>query len=713
MIFSFKQPELVVCLSDQELEKMQVKLKLNYNQVLQNTKPFTMMNIFKERTANMKNFANLMQECTQKHIAAWQQHQRELQLKANAEKKIRNKLLQQQWENDQQARLEQKRMNILHELEFKRECEKMETESLQRQKQALEKQLGDLPKVKTPVTSSPDDSTCSFVSCLEEANPEETLTDKSDECTPRQKQCDVESYKHNLNDNASKNRERNMSSEQFKSCQTMVALKQQSTNLTSSEALSNRLRVLNCTEMRTQLLPDMNMNVEDLSDLQRNRFRMHHHHEFSSINSHEDDRAGRTGEKHPSKNLQLSLDQDKLHVMSPTKLDSQTPMSTTSDLEFDLFKDTTPAASAFVDAANNNIQENQEISMQESCDTDEPLVLTEMVPVPDHLAEENVSKKLEVRPFYLQLPKKPEEQESLLMKSRSGGSSFMTKHYVKQSIVIPVRMHLSFLRNEVLRIFNELNIYEHFVHLRNYFFLLDGDFGTQLVCGFLKHIEEGMEPRGICQKGIMDSVLNNALCSNATDCFSPVRTGKDAAPLFAENLTLNCSNIPESFDLTNIDMLSVFSLQWKVDWPLNLVLNAETIAKYTQILSHLLKLRHVSCMLDRAYQYLQQMGKQHGRGLLISPQYRHLQVMRYKLSHFLITLQNHLDTNVFQVAWQLFDQKLRKVESVEELYMRHVEYLKQVAFLSLLNRQSAKFRDSINAVLVIVLRFCRQVINVI
>lgn len=698
---------MVVCLSDQELDKMQVKLKLHYNQVLQNTKPFTMMHIFEERKASMKNFANLMQECTQQRIVAWEQHQRELQLKANAEKKIRNKLLQQQWENNQQARLEQKRMNIVHELEFKQECEKMETERLQREKQALEKQLSDLPKVKTPVTSSPDDSTCSFVSCLEEINPDETLTEKSDEFSERQKQCNVESDKHNLNDNASQNRERNMSSEQFKSCQTMVALKQQSTNLTSSEAISNRLRVLNCTEMTTQLPPDMNMNVEELSDLQRNRLRMHHHHEFSSINSNEDDRAGRTGEKHTSKDLQLPLDQDKLHVMSPTTLDSQTPMSTTSDLEYDLFKDTTPAATAVVDAANNNIQENQESSMQESCDTDEPLVLTEIVPVPVHLTEENVCKKLEVRLPHLQLPKKPGEQESLLMKSRSGGSSLMTKHYVKQSIVIPVRMHLSFLRNEVLRIFHELKIYDHFLQLRNYFFLLDGDFGTELVCGFLRHIEDGMEPRGICQKGIMDSVLNNALNSNATDCYSSVRTGTDAAELFAENLTLNCSNIPESFDLMNIDMLSVFSLQWKVDWPLNLVINAETIAKYTQIFSHLLKLRHVSCMLDRAYQYLQQMGKQHGRGLLLSPQYRHLQVMRYKLSHFLITLQNHLDTNVFQVAWQVFDQKLRKVESVEELYMRHVEYLKQVAFLSLLNRQSAKFHDSVNTVLVVVLRFCR------
>lgn len=704
MIFSLKQPELVVCLSDQELDNMQAKLKLHYNQVLQNTKPFTMMNIFEERTASLKNYANLMQECTKQHIVAWEQHQRELQLKANAEKKIRNKLLQQQWEDNQQVRLEQKRMNLVHELEFKRECEKMEEQSLQREKQELEKHLADLPKVATPVISSPDDSTCSFVSCLDETNPDETLTEKCNELTARPKQCDVESDLRNLNDNASQNRERNMSSEQFQSCQTMVALKQQSTNLTTSEAITNRLRVLNCTEMRTQLPPDMNMNVEELSDLQRNRLRMHHHQEFSSINSNEDVRAGRIEESHSNKDLELPLEQDKLLAMSPTTLEPQTPMSTTSDIDFDLFKEPMPASAAVVDAANNNIQENQDITMQEPCDTEEPPVSTETVPLPDQLKEKSVSENPEVRLPYLQLPKKPGEQKSLLTKSRSGGSSFMTKHYVKQSIVIPLRMHLSFLRNEVLRIFHELNIYEHFLHLRNYFFLLDGEFGNQLVCGFLKHIEDGMEPRGICQKGILDSVLNNA---TATDCLSSVRSGTDAAELFAENLTLNCSNIPETFDLMNIDMLSVFSLQWKVDWPLNLVINAETIAKYTQIFSHLLKLRHVSCMLDRAYQYLQEMGKQHGRGLLLSPQYRHLQVVRYKLSHFLITLQTHLDTNVFQVAWQAFNQKLAKVESVEELYVRHVEYLKQVAFLSLLNRQSAKFRDSINSVLVIVLRFCK------
>lgn len=714
MIFSLKQPELVVCLSDQEVNNMEQILDQHYKQVLQNTKPFNIKSFFDERSASVKNFANRMQYCTQKHIADWDQRQRELQLKANAEKIIRNKVLQEQWGNVQQLRIEQQRMNIVNALAHQKECEKMEEELLCREKQALEKKMSALPKdplpnAVTPVSS--DDSTSSFFSCSEEMKSDGVLKDTPASLPPHQ--FDVELDKRNLNDNAAQNRERNMSSEQFKSCQTMVQLQKQSTKATTSDAMCNRLRVLNCTDMHAQLPPDMNMNVEELSDLQRNRLRMHHHNEFGSINTSQDESSGflkkhsleRTEEKHSRKHLQLPLGSN--DATSSTALDPQTPMSTTSDIEIDLLKETIPATA--VDAANNNIQENENLNAEEAVagdlgNTDVKPVLNATAQSPDH-SNETVNKKMVFSLPSLEMQKKA-GQDEWLKNSISGGSTFMLKHYVKQSIAIPVRMHLSFLRNEVLRIFHELNVYEHLLHLRNYFFILDGEFGIQLVGGILRNIEAGMEPRGICQKGILDSILNNALSSKTSDC-CVVRAGLDAAPQITENLTLNCSNIPESFDLMNIDVLSAFTLHWKVDWPLNLVINVECVAKYTQIFSYLLKLRYVSFILDRSYVYLQEVGKQHGRSILLSPQYRHLQVMRYKLSHFLISLQNHLDTNVFQVAWQQFNEKLRKIDTIEEMYQRHVEYLKQVAFLSLLNRQSAKFRDSINAVLVIVLRFCK------
>lgn len=682
---------------------MQQVLELHYKQILQNTKPFNIKSFFEERSASRQNFANRMQSCTEKYIADWDLHQRELQLKADEEKRIRNKLLDEQWDNAQQDRIDKQRMNIVNELAHQKECDMLEEETLCREKLELQKKISDIPKDLV----SPEESTCSYVSCLEELNPDEALTDSpEDTAASLPHQFDLELDKRNSNDNASQNRERNMSSEQLRSCQTMVELQKKSTNATTSDAMSNRLRVLNCTDLHTQLPPDMNMNVEELSDLQRNRLRMHHHNEFRSINTNEDASSGIVQptlecieEKDSRKDLQLPL--ERIDAISSTILDPQTPMSTTSDIEIDLFKETIPAIA--VDAVNNNIQNDVE-DLNEASAGDEQPVLNTTGQSADQSADQTVNKKSILSLPSLQLHKKAEE-DSCLKFSRSGGNNFMIKHFVKQSIAIPVKMYWSFLRNEVLRIFHELYIYEHLLHLRNYFFLLDGDFGIQLVGGFLRYIEAGMEPRCICQKGILDSILHNALSSKASDCI--VRPEVDAGPQISEYLTLNCSNIPESFDLTNIDVLSVFTLDWKVDWPLNLVINVESVAKYTQIFSYLLKLRYVDIILDRTYQYLQEVRKQHGRSILLSLQYRHIQVMRYKLSQFLIALQNHLDTNVFQVAWQEFDQNLRKVDSIEDMYQRHVEYLKKVAFLSLLNRQSAKFCDSINAVLVIILRFCK------
>ncbi|KAH8411093.1 hypothetical protein KR222_002373 [Zaprionus bogoriensis] len=726
LVFSLKHPDLVVCLSELELQKMRNNLEIHYNRVMHNVKPFSIKNIFEQRAESMQSFGNRMWNCTQEHLIAWDLRQRELQLKANAEIKRRNDLLTQQISNDQNIRLEKQRMGIIDELVYQRNCDNVEEQSLLQNKEAIEREVADLQKnlLRTesgPIVISPNESSSScrsFVSCLEEPNLEEILKEKPSESSGSVlKQYAFESHENNLNDNATRNRERNMSSVQFRSCQTLVELHQHHPKSISSEAEHNRFRVLNCTDLRAQLPPDENMNLEEISDLQRNRQRMHHHYKFGSTNSNEDEISdlGKndkqtntlTASNHRhvlendlNKGLDLLLEEPMLKVFNSIPLLPATPMSTTSDMEVDFFKDAIPIADG--DAANNNSHENQTADMV-YCSTDKPSVLGVSSQKADELLV-NHKRKREISLSSLQLQRKSAENTERM--KLGAKNSFIIKHYVKQSILIPLKMHLSLLRNEVLRIFHELNIYEHFLHLRNYFFLLDGEFGNQLVCGILRNIEAGMEPRCVCQKGILDSILNNALGSRASD-LGGVRSGADALALFVENLTLNCSNIQDFFDPMNIDALSAFTLHWKLNWPLNLIISVESLSKYTQIFSHLLKLRHVSVMLDRSYQYLQQLGKLHGRALFMSAQYRYLQMVRYKLSHFLITLQNHLDTNVFQVTWQAFNEKLCSVDSVEGLYHRHAEYLKQIVFLCLLNRQSAKFMENIEGVLVIVLRFCK------
>jgi len=225
---------------------------------------------------------------------------------------------------------------------------------------------------------------------------------------------------------------------------------------------------------------------------------------------------------------------------------------------------------------------------------------------------------------------------------------------------------------------------------------LDGQFGALLTSDILGRIKAGIEPRSLCQKGILDTMLTNALSACSAD-----------ETTVSQNLTLNCTNIPDTLNFLSVEATSMLILHCKIDWPLNLVISSETVAKYGQIFGYLLKLRHVSFVLEGTYEYLQQMGKLLGTELRRCAHFRHLQVMRHKLSHFMTSFQTHLVAKALQATWKSFKEELCAADSIEGLYKQHAAYLKRVAFLALLNRRSAKVKETIENILVIILRFCK------
>ncbi|KAH8260915.1 hypothetical protein KR044_000429 [Drosophila immigrans] len=738
-LFRWKPPNLAVCLTEDQLSNMQNKLKFHYKHFQENITPFSMESMLDERTVHSHRFGNRMWSCTQERIADWEESQRELLAKANEDKKRRYAELNNERKEDEESRLEQRRQQIVKELLFREKCEQQNEERLKREKLALEQQIAALQKIvqPTPITDvevSPVESSSSgrsFVSCCEELSseaktPEETAAKgtskieleteasespknlkpadarKSNPAAEEAARKELETAEENLksadvqNSNElvteiDRNRQRNISSGQFLESQTQVELRQTATSQVLTDAETNRLR------MTAQLPTDVNMNVEDLSDLQRNRQRMLHHQHFGTFNgvsSNVNKSELKIVERGAGSNLKLHLPLEPHKLFVEPALDSATPMSTTSDVEVELCipKET-------FDVANNNVCAALD---REVIDQSQDAAATISKTTPKRLPQNPdwARKAFACSKPVFQLHNNELARYSWRFQLPKEHNPFLIKRYVEQSILLPLDTHLSLLRNEVLRIFDDLDVYDHFCQLRNYFFLLDGEFGTALVGGILERIEAGMEPKSLCQKGTLDVILKNALGRRATEAAG-------AAAVFAESLTLISSNIPESFDLMNIDVLSIFTLDCKVDWPLNLVISVETMQKYTHIFSYLLKLRHVSFMLQRAYQHLQHLAKLHGKAIHMAPQYRHLQLVRRKLSHFVLTLQNHLETNALQGTWRTFNDKLRKVESVEELYQRHVEYVKQIVFISLLNRQSAKFRITIDNILVIVLRFCK------
>lgn len=163
--------------------------------------------------------------------------------------------------------------------------------------------------------------------------------------------------------------------------------------------------------------------------------------------------------------------------------------------------------------------------------------------------------------------------------------------FLQQSFTIPLRAHLELLNNEILKIFfNDIDILGHFMSLRKYFFMMDGEFACNISDGILSKLHVIRKPSELLNSNVLHSILENALHSSIV--------GNDKN---AEKLSFFIPNVPDKFDMASPNMLKDLHLTYQVDWPLNLLLSNETIEHYGNVFQHLLKLRRITWQLDQCF----------------------------------------------------------------------------------------------------------------
>lgn len=170
-------------------------------------------------------------------------------------------------------------------------------------------------------------------------------------------------------------------------------------------------------------------------------------------------------------------------------------------------------------------------------------------------------------------------------------SSANLTHFLQQSFIVPLQVQSSILNNEILKIFfEELDILSHFNSLRNYFFMMDGEFACNISDGILNKLQSVKNPRELFNSHVLHSILENALQSSLM--------GNDKN---AENLSFCIPNVPEKFEMASPNVLSELHLSYKVNWPLNLLISEEAIDHYDRVFQHLIKLRRITWLLEQCF----------------------------------------------------------------------------------------------------------------
>lgn len=194
--------------------------------------------------------------------------------------------------------------------------------------------------------------------------------------------------------------------------------------------------------------------------------------------------------------------------------------------------------------------------------------------------------------FALPLDGTDEEEDCPNLNDLKNVSTTTISNFLKMSFVIPVHARLSILNNEILKIFlQDLDILGHLKSLRNFYFMMDGEFSSCISDGLISRLECTKNPTELFNFQFLHTILHNALNSSIL--------GNDQN---ADRLSFLIADVPEKFDLASPNVLQTLNLSYHVEWPLNLVLTPEAMSHYARIFQHLLKVRRINWVLDQSYQ---------------------------------------------------------------------------------------------------------------
>ncbi|KAH9320641.1 hypothetical protein KI387_015280, partial [Taxus chinensis] len=137
-----------------------------------------------------------------------------------------------------------------------------------------------------------------------------------------------------------------------------------------------------------------------------------------------------------------------------------------------------------------------------------------------------------------------------------------------------------------------------------------------------------------------------------------------------EGDTSNSENSNQS-DSVSITGLETFTLNYKVQWPLSLILSKKVLTKYQLIFRLLFHCKHVQRKLCGTWQAHQGTRGVNSLRTAISGSY----VLCQKMLHFMESLVHYLTFEVLEPNWHVMCGRLQNTESIDEVMQQHDFFL--------------------------------------
>ncbi|XP_055693666.1 uncharacterized protein LOC129796032 [Lutzomyia longipalpis] len=703
-LLDIPKPSLNICLSGKLIDTLRASIAAYAQRATAACGPkVTIEEINRRKQVKMENLKRLVEKTMLENLQKWEIERKEADAATLERKKKQLKELQLQIESAKQEKAEKRRKEIAEELLFLEQRNAMEENEMQRKIEESERriqhyrELNDLAEKKLERIGKGTEGIVNenymrgmkkSASDIINAN---EIIELDAVAAPNEAEENVECLENNYkNCDNSKLNVNLPERSQMTPCQRnklKVMSHEYNISIPMDSHLSRAIREETMTELernRQRILHrDFNSNTDDDGGGKRNRM---------TLNLVESERV-----RNRKKVLETEFD-----IAIPTKEKLLTPMSTTSDY---------------------SVEASEKVVSPDLGGEDEDLIAVEEVEVEDEFEQEEEKGKIEeiyVEEVRIEVPQKKEQKirnffeeietfktptfthkpntSNYSMSDLASLNGVSMKEFLRLSIAIPLECHMSLLNREIMKMFLEdLDILGHWQSLRNYFFLIDGEFGSHICDGLFECLERGTRPDEFLNFYTLHTILDTAMSYSAAS--------RDAN---SKRLSFIVDTIPEKFDLLSPNVLESLRLSYAVEWPVNLILSSNTLHQYAIVFQYLLKVRHVGWILENLFQHLKEICRADAN-IAKSQHYHHIHMMRHKFSHFILTLQNHITVTALETSWRQFMRDLQSAQSMMDLYRKHTTYIKRIKFLCMLNRQSEKFLSAIEDVFKIIIRFSRIV----
>ncbi|KAL0280596.1 UNVERIFIED_CONTAM: hypothetical protein PYX00_001845 [Menopon gallinae] len=268
----------------------------------------------------------------------------------------------------------------------------------------------------------------------------------------------------------------------------------------------------------------------------------------------------------------------------------------------------------------------------------------------------------------------------------------------RKSVLIPLQVQEE-IANEALfnHLLKEENLLLHLDALRNYFFLNDGEFSRRLTHNIFATLAKCTEPSQFFKRSTLNKIVYEAL--NFT-----IHSNEPCV----QNVSFEIVQMPEFLSHASHDVLSPFELSYQVKWPLNIILTEKALGKYKRVFHFLLKLKRINWTLNENFSYLSYSCRDkrvNSRLLMNSLHYHKIHVYRHAMSQFMRTLENYVSSCSLQYSWLNFQKDLESVKNLDQLYDKHVKYVKEVLKRCFLTSESHELESCINKLIELSLKF--------